>query len=254
MSSKDASPPAMKTIAVHALKGGVGKSTFAVNLAWASAALSKRRTLLWDLDPQAAASWLLEPAKKAKDAAQAVFSKDIDARDLCRATAIEGLDLLAADNSLRELERMLIDLGKRKRLAKLLENLEKHYDRVLLDCPPGLNETSDQVLHAADLLVVPVIPSPLVQKTLDDLSTFLVQRGGKHPPILPVFSMVDRRRKLHQAAMSEHPDWPAIPYASIVEQMGIKRAPLGTFAANSAPAKEFVALWALIEKRLTAGK
>lgn len=239
-----------KTIAIHALKGGVGKSTFAVNLAWASATVSRRRTLLWDLDPQGAATWLLNPAKQLKDAAQAVFTKEIDATALVRSTDFDGLDLLAADHSLRDLERLFIELGKRKRLAKLLDGLAGRYDRILLDCPPGLNETSDQMLNAADLLVVPVIPSPLVEKTLDDLTNFLVQRTGRHPPILPVFSMVDRRRKLHQAALAKHPDWPSLPYSSLVEQMGLKRMPLGGFAPNSPPAKAFADLWQLIERRL----
>ncbi len=240
----------MKTIAVHALKGGVGKSTFSVNLAWASATLSRRRTLLWDLDPQGAATWLLQPERTGKDAVQAAFSRDVDPLTLSRPSDIDGLHLIAADHSLRGLERMLMELGKRKRLAKLLEGLAKRYDRVLLDCPPGLNETADQMLHAADLLVVPVVPSPLVQKTLDDLSTYLARRGGKHPQILPVFSMVDRRRKLHQTALEANPDWPVIAYASVVEQMALKRQPLGAFAPTSAPARAFAALWALIERKL----
>ena len=54
-----AKEPALATVAVYSLKGGVGKTTVSVNLAWASATVSKRRTLLWDLDPQAASSWLL---------------------------------------------------------------------------------------------------------------------------------------------------------------------------------------------------
>jgi cellulose biosynthesis protein BcsQ len=240
----------MKTVAVYSLKGGVGKSTFAVNLAWASASLSARRTLLWDLDPQGAATYLLSPDASARDAARAVFSRNVDPLDLCNPTAIPGLDLLAADTSLHGLERLLFELGKKKRLARLLESLDKAYDRIVLDCPPGLTETAEQVLHAADILVVPVVPSPLARKSLEDLIATLVRRGGKHPPILPVFSMVDRRRRLHAAAIAAQPDWPAVTYASIVEQMGVRRLPLGAFAAQSPQAAQFAEIWTAIEKRL----
>jgi len=240
----------LATIAVYSLKGGVGKTTFAINLAWASAKRSSRRTLLWDLDPQAAATWMLAADRQGRDEAQAIFSRDIDVETLIRPSTVEGVDLIAADTSLRGLDRLFFEIGKRKRLAKLIERLGKSYDRIVLDCPPGLTETSEQVLRAADIVIVPVIPSPLSQRALGEVARYLVQQGGSHPPILPVYSMVDRRRRLHRAAMEDNPSWPAVPMASAVEQMAIRRKPIGEFAGGTAAAQQFNVLWQAIEARL----
>lgn len=245
-----AKEPQLATIAVYSLKGGVGKTTFAINLAWASANISKRRTVLWDLDPQAASSWLLSTEPASRDAAQAIFSKDVDVRKLIQPSSVQNLNLIAADTSLRSLDHLFREMDKKKRLAKLIEGLGNNYDRIILDCPPGLTETSEQVLRAADLIVIPVIPSPLAQRAMGEVARYLVQRGGSHPPILPVYSMVDRRRALHRSALDAQPAWPAIPMASAVEQMAVRRKPLGAFAASSPSAQAFSALWTGIERQL----
>lgn len=241
----------MATVAIYSLKGGVGKTTLAVNLAWASASLSSRRTLLWDLDPQSASTYLIAPQGKTRDQAQAIFTKDVAPAKLVQHTAVERLDLIGADTSLRSLDLVFHELDKKKRLAKLLGELDKAYDRVLLDCPPGLTETSEQVMRAADLIVVPVIPSPLSTRALEEVSAHLARKGGK-VPLMPVLSMVDRRRKLHAQAIAEHPEWPVIPMASIVEAMTVRRAAVGSFAPRTAGAKAFTDLWQAIERRLAS--
>lgn len=239
----------MATIAIYSLKGGVGKTTLAVNLAWASATLSSRRTLLWDLDPQAASTFLIGPDGKAKDRAQAIFTQDVEPKKLVQHTGIERLDLIPADTSLRELDHIFHELDKKKRLAKLLGQLDKAYDRMLLDCPPGLTDTSEQVMRAADLIVVPVIPSPLSTRAFEEVSAHLDRKGGK-VPLMPVHSMVDRRRKLHAEAIAANPDWPVIPMASIVEAMAARRQALGGYAPRSPAAQAFGDLWTAIERRL----
>ncbi len=235
----------MATIAIYSLKGGVGKTTLAVNLAWCAATLSARRTLLWDLDPQSASTFMLT-ARKTKDQAQSIFTKDVDPAKLVRRTEIERLDLIGADASLRGLDVLFHELDKKKLLTKLLGSVSKDYDRVILDCPPGLTETSDQVMRAADLIVVPVIPSPLSERAFADV----VEELGSKAQLMPVHSMVDKRRKLHGEALARHPDWPVIPMASVIESMAVRRAPVGSFAAKTPSGQAFAQLWQAVEKRL----
>jgi len=242
----------MAVIAVYSLKGGVGKTTLAVNLAWSAATLSARRTLVWDLDPQSASTFLLGSESKTKDAAQAIFTKDVAAAKLVRHTGIERLDLIAADTSLRGLDHLFHELDKKKRLANLIGDLAKAYERIILDCPPGLTETSEQVMRAADLIVVPVIPSPLSMRAFEEVAGHLGKRGDK-AVLMPVLSMVDRRRKLHADAIVRHPDWPVLPMASVIEAMTVRRLPVGAFAGRTAGAKAFAELWQSVERKL-AGK
>lgn len=240
----------MKVIACYSSKGGVGKSTLAANLAWASATLSARRTLLWDLDPQGGGGFLLGVERGVEGSASRLFEQSELARSGIVATAFPRLDVLPADTSLRRADHLFHRLGKRRRLAKLTASLAEWYDRVVLDCPPVINALSDQIIRAADVIVVPLTASALARRALDDVLDDLRRNHGQHAPVLPVFAMYDARRKLHTEAHAAQPDWPVIPMASVVEQMGLHHKPVGAFAPRSPAARAIAALWLGIERKL----
>lgn len=238
----------MRSIAVFSVKGGVGKSAIAVNLAHASATLSARRTLLWDLDAQGASTYTMRlKPRGAASARKGMADGDLD--QLIQASDFAGLDVLAADRSLRHLEAQLLD-DKAKRLKKLLKSFDDDYDRVILDCPPGLTELADQIFRAVDLLVVPMLPSSLSMRAFEQLTEHLAHEHKNGPLVLPVFSMVDRRKTLHREALAAFPERLSIPYAASVEAMGSTRMPLLANHPQSVAAKAFSALWTQVERQL----
>lgn len=241
-----------RVLAVYSAKGGVGKTTLAINLAWASAVLSSRRTLLWDLDPQGGASYVLRQEPAGGGLRSRIIDKD-EVGNFVRPSEYPKLEVLSADPSLRHLDRDFHELGKRRRLAKVAAGIANDYDRVIIDCPPGLTDTSDQILRASDLVVVPVIPAALSQRALDVIKQYLSRKNGPKVVLAPVFSMVDRRRLLHRTELERHPAWPVIPMASAYERMSEERAPIGELLPHSSPAVEAVVqLWRRIEKTLAS--
>jgi cellulose biosynthesis protein BcsQ len=239
----------MQIIAITNVKGGVGKTTTAVNLAYL-AAQSGRATVLWDLDPQGAATYTLQGAPDERMSAKKLVRGKRELLELVAPTAYAGLSLIPADWSLRNLD---LHLSERKhpteRLMMMTRSLHPAIELLVLDCPPGMTLLNENVLRAADALVVPVVPAPLSLRMLDQLRDFIARTGWTDIRLLPFFSMVDRRKSLHDAVISDartrYPELLAteIPYWSDIERMTVRRAPLPAFAPASPAGRLYVQLW-----------
>ena len=240
----------MKIFASYNIKGGVGKTATAVNLAYL-AAQEGYRVLLWDLDPQAAASFLFRIRPRVKGGGKALIEGTRSIDGAIKATDFENLDLLPADFTYRNLD-LILDNAKKptRKLRRLLTPLRAEYDVIFLDCPPSISLLSESVLQAADMLLIPLIPTTLSVRTLDQLTEFISGFNGHEPRILAFFSMIDRRKRLHLAIAEELPaqrsDFAstAIPALSMIEQMSVRRAPVTAFAPRSVAARSYAALWA----------
>jgi chromosome partitioning protein len=246
----------LEILAVYNIKGGVGKTTTCVNLAYLSAAAGWR-TVLWDLDPQAAASYLLDDDDRVGGSMKRLIKGSRELPDVAKGTRFSNLDLIPADRSYREMD---LQLAKRKkpaqRLIKMMRPLAASYAAMFLDCPPGLSLVSENVFRAADALIVPVLPTPLSERMLEELVDYVCRERRDDLLLLPFFSMVDRRRALHRdmvAALRER--FPSlltteIPYSSEIERLTLRRQPLPAYAPRSAGAEAFGSLWGEVDARL----
>lgn len=245
----------MKTLATYSIKGGVGKTSTAVNLAY-EASRAGARVLVWDLDPQGAATYLFRVRPKVRGGSKKLVKGKGALEPHIRGSELSAVHVVPADFSLRHLD-LHLESTKRptERLARLLRPLADDYDLALLDCPPSISLASESVFGATDALLVPVVPATLASRTLTQLVDFLDDQVDA-PDVLPLLSMVDRRRTLHrELSESLAVDWPElldtpVPSAAVIERMGVERAPVGMFAPRTRAAAAYRALWSEVAERL----
>ncbi len=239
----------MKTLALYSIKGGVGKTAAAVNLAYLAAS-DGAKTLVWDMDPQGSSSFYFRIKARVRGGGKGLIGRKTELDQLIKGTDFDNLDLLPSDFSFRNLD-LYLDNSKKpiRQISKILKPFVEEYDYVFLDCPPNISLLSESVFGAANALISPIIPTTLSIRTLMQLEKYIEGHTGCRAVLLPFFSMIDVRRKLHREVV-EHlrEDFPyllkaQIPYASDIEQMGLHRAPVLHFAAHSRAANAFQQLW-----------
>ncbi|MBN1146301.1 MAG: AAA family ATPase [Anaerolineales bacterium] len=248
----------MTILALYSNKGGVGKTAAAVNLSYL-AAQAGMRTLICDLDPQSSATFYFKVKPRLKRQARGFLKLGAPLERSIKGTDYPNLDLLPGDFSHRNLD---ITFNRQKRskhrLAKVLKPLEDEYDLVIIDCLPTINILAENVFNAADALLVPIVPTTLSLRTHRQLLSFFAETGRDLNAVSTFFSMVERRKKLHQELLSEARQefngvfQTTIPYTSVIEKMGIERQPVPAFAPKSHAAAAYRSLWNEVSQVLMA--
>jgi len=139
-------------IALYNIKGGVGKTSTAVNLT--SVASKNAKTLLWDLDIQGASSYFFNKKPKKRY----IFSKPVE--KIIKSTQFENIDIIPADTKLEKYKN---------EMKNLLEILKKRYDFIILDAPASLNQLTRDLLKNSDIILVPVLPNILSLRTYNQI-------------------------------------------------------------------------------------
>lgn len=228
----------LKVISFYNIKGGVGKTTCAVNMAYQASKIGLR-TILWDLDPQGSASFILRVQPKLKGRIEKFADANSPILKSVKETQWPLLDLIPSDFALRDLHYYLKDKKQHaKRLANSIEELDKEYDLVVVDCAPEASVVSENVIFFSDLICVPIIPNILSINSLETVLDFVKDSHGKKSKVSAIFNLVDRRKLLHRTVLEQYLNNDKrflenyIPSSSAIEQMASLRAPVGAITSR----------------------
>jgi len=199
--------PMNKILAVANQKGGVGKTTTAINLS-AALALKNRRTLLVDLDPQGMSTLGLA---KPKEAGKGIYQAMMNGRDLMETvvgTELENFYLCPCSPELAGVEAELYNSDRReRRLLDAVENGRRYFNFIIIDCPPSLGFLTINALTAADALVIPVQTEFFCMEGIPDLFHTLETVRTYFNPKLAIegilLTMFDERTNLSKQVAAE---------------------------------------------------
>ena len=235
-------------IAIYNIKGGVGKTTTTINLAFNAS--KKDKVLVWDLDPQGASTFYLEKKVKDKNLLKKAQKKGLS--KFIKKTSFTNIDIIPADLSLKDIDKYL---KNDKAFKKLLKSIDG-YKYIFIDSPPTLSTISQNIFKASDVVIIPTIPTILSVRTYNQIVRYF-KDYTKNRKILTFLSMIDKRKKMHLDIADKILKLPnkqilktPIYNSTIIEKMGEELAPVEIFAPYSESAKAYQNLWKEIEEKI----
>ena len=249
-------------IAIANQKGGVGKTTTAINLS-AALALTGKRVLLIDLDPQGNSSLtFLAHNTIERSVYDLLTDTDISPESVIKKTSIKTLDVLPSRINLAKFESKLLgEFDAPFRLKDRIEGIIKTYDCVLIDTPPTLGLITVNALVAADYVIVPIQPSYFALEGTDDLLETVEKVKARPNPRLQVLGVVitllDKRTTLAKdiqeqirAVFGDKVFETVISKSVRLEESPAYKETIFTFAPNSSGAAEYSNLCAEVMRRV----